>query len=573
MRRGVLLLAVLAAAWAPLARGQGVEDFWQRATVYRDAWGVPHVEAADLRAMAFAFGYAQAEDHAEAMLLAYRVANGRAAAVLGESYAASDECALKMGHARLAAQAWDGLDPVTRDLCEGFAMGVNAWLVQHPGGAPEWAEGVQPRDVLALWHSFLMSFADLDLPGAYDPPPAMPTANAWALAPGRTETGESLLVINPHQQHDGPYRWYEAHLSVGDLNVAGATLFGLPVIVMGHNAVLGWAMTPNAVDFADVFEEQLNLPGQPGGALITRGIDPKRVLLLHYYASAESYLVRTPGGMEERFTPCLSGPRGPLIEHGGSLYSWRIGGYGRFGGLRQLLDMARAGNLDGFQQALLQHEIPCFNVVYADRAGHLFLTYNAIVGMKPPSRAVESENPLERRGPVDWKSPLPAAFDLNAWNRIVPPGNLPHLLNPASGYLQTCGAPPWLATADSGLEPGAWPFWLIGDADSPRARRVRQLLRSGVRSTRDMEAMLYDASCPAAALLAPRLVEAVGARSGILGGAHPDLAPALSLLGDWNHVASTDAEAMTFYHGWWTRLRERTAPALPTDAACLAALD
>jgi acyl-homoserine lactone acylase PvdQ len=76
--------------------------------------GTPHVYAENPRALAFVFGYAQAEDHLEAMLAAYRIANGRAAEVFGESYAASDEFSLKMGHAALARNIYASLDPLTR---------------------------------------------------------------------------------------------------------------------------------------------------------------------------------------------------------------------------------------------------------------------------------------------------------------------------------------------------------------------------------------------------------------------------------------------------------------------------
>ncbi|HNT88294.1 MAG TPA: penicillin acylase family protein, partial [Candidatus Hydrogenedentes bacterium] len=84
--------AVVLAICAPAIAGAQADPalLWRDATLYRDEWGVPHVYAGHPRALAFAFGYAQAEDHLEPMLFAYRVANGRAAEVLGEPYAKSD---------------------------------------------------------------------------------------------------------------------------------------------------------------------------------------------------------------------------------------------------------------------------------------------------------------------------------------------------------------------------------------------------------------------------------------------------------------------------------------------------
>jgi len=226
---------------------------WNDAVVYRDEWGVPHVYANNTRAMAFAFGFAQAEDHLEHILLAYRVANGRASEIYGERFVESDTFARIMRHADLASNAYDTLDATTRDLCEGFALGINSRMIERPDKSPAWAEPVRPVDVLAFFHHYLMTMAPFDYPGIYHPPKGTPIANAWALAPSRTKEGKSILVMNPHTDYDGIFQWYEAHLSTRDLNVYGATLYGLPVIMMGHNETLGWALSPNDPDIADIF--------------------------------------------------------------------------------------------------------------------------------------------------------------------------------------------------------------------------------------------------------------------------------------------------------------------------------
>jgi len=163
-----LLCASTAAGQPPL----DPHELWTQATVYRDEWGVPHVTADNPAALAFAFGYAQAEDHIEPMLKACRIACGSAAEVFGPDYAASDAFALSMGHAALAEEALGEVDPITLDLCRGFALGVNAWIVDFPDQVPPWAEGLRPEDILALWHCYLMSFAPYDLhpgtpPGQY----------------------------------------------------------------------------------------------------------------------------------------------------------------------------------------------------------------------------------------------------------------------------------------------------------------------------------------------------------------------------------------------------------------------
>ncbi len=571
----IIFALLAAAAFTNVAAAQpdafDPEDLWSQATLYRDEWGVPHVYAQSVKALAFAFGYAQAEDHLEPMLLAYRVAKGRAAEVLGEGWAESDEFSIRVGHTRLAQRALAAADPVTADLCAGFALGVNAWIVEHPDGIPPWVEGVQAQDVLALWHAYLTSHAPFDLPGIWSRQPAAHTGNAWAVAPQRTEDGKALLVINPHQHHDGPFRWYEAHLALDDMDIAGATLFGLPVILQGHNPVLGWALTPNQVDFADVFEERIPRPqANPADPRMIESEAADQLPLLMYYSQAQPYYVRTDTGMEERVVPSLISDRGPVFESGGALYSWQVGGFRDLGGFLQLVEMARARNLDAFQAALGMQQLPCFHVVYADQPGNLFYLYNAVTGAHEiPDQFIESN--VENDVQLSWKIPVPAFWAMNTWGRIVTPGELPFFANPTSGFIQACGNPPWAATDEAPIS-ADWPAWFIGDPDTYRANRVRQLLRSGQRNFRDMQSMLYDNVAPAARSMGERLLAFAKAQPERVQRSHPDLAECLQLIDDWNYTAELKAEGMTFYHLWWSMLRARSTAEFGTDAAAYAAL-
>ncbi len=563
-RHIIAIIVLLFCTVVPSIWGQSIEDsLWEESTLYRDAWGVPHIYAKTPDALAFAFGYAQAEDHLEEMLLAYRMANGRMAEVLGEAYAESDAFSIKMGHAELARTALDTIAPVGRALCVGFAQGVNAWLAEHADQAPEWCEGVQPQDVLSLWHAFVMSMAPFDLPDTYHRPPAFDSGNAWALAPGRTESGKALLVINPHQYFDGPFRWYEAHLVWNALDMAGATLFGLPILLQGHNGVLGWALTPNEPDFADMFEERwegsVRSPNDPR----LQDLADHQQFLLQYMSHAKPYFVQTEGGLEQRAEPSWIGPRGPLFEEGGStLYSWRIGGYHAFDGFAQLLAMGCAKNLATFQAALRMQQLPCFHVLYADREGNLFYLYNARTGTRrhPTHVALPDE-------PVDWRNPQRASDAGWAWETCFAAEELPYIVNPEAGYLQTCGTPPWTVTDDSALSPANWPQEIGREEDSFRARRVRRLLRSGTRSFRDMQSMLYDMAAPAALALKPMLLDMAAQHPTLVKHAHPDLNNALSLLRDWAGLAETDAGGMTFFHLWMAQLMAASGGELSSDIA------
>ncbi len=532
---------------------------WDHVTIYRDEWGTPHIYADSVGTMAFGFGYAQAEDHLEAMLLAYRVANGRAAEVLGEAYAASDEFALIMAHGELAQEALAHADPVTRELAEGFAIGVNAWIADHPERTPPWAEGVRPADILALLHCYLMSFAPFHLPKTYHREPATPSANAWAVGPSQSATGEAMLFINPHADYTGPFQWHEAHLVTPGLNIAGTTLFGLPVIMQGHNGVLGWALSPNKPNTADIYAEpEMRWAPPTPGSIVSPMLQRQMEALIASLAIPKPFYVRHGDSLEERVAYRLEMANGPVVgSHAGRSCSYRVAGYRDFGALRQFLEMGRARNLAGFQEALAMHQIPCFHVVYADQEGNIFYLYNAKVANRLGPSAFEEDNDDDTQVTVqlDWDRPLPAEDSRYAWGELVPASRMPAIVNPASGFIQACGTPPWGVTSGNEIQQADWPHWFVLDNDSFRARRARHLLRIGPRSFTDIQSMAYDILVPFAVRAVPKLQEIAETNEGLLASLHPDVPQGLGIFDDWSYVADVNSPAMTFFHVWWSSYR------------------
>ncbi len=53
-----------------------------------------------------------------------------------------------------------------------------------------------------------------------------------------------MVLGNPHFPWTGPERFYQAHVRVpGKLNVSGASLFGVPAVLIGHTQKLAWSHT------------------------------------------------------------------------------------------------------------------------------------------------------------------------------------------------------------------------------------------------------------------------------------------------------------------------------------------
>ena len=101
--------------------------------------------------------------------------------------------------------------------------------------------------------------------GPLSPFPRLPFAgasNAWAAAPGRAAAGGSLLANDPHLGFTAPTIWYLARLELQSGGVIGATIPGVPAIMAGRSARLGWGLTSSYLDDQDVVMERLN-PANP----------------------------------------------------------------------------------------------------------------------------------------------------------------------------------------------------------------------------------------------------------------------------------------------------------------------
>ncbi|MGB3246263.1 MAG: penicillin acylase family protein [Sulfitobacter sp.] len=83
-------------------------------------------------------------------------------------------------------------------------------------------------------------------------------SNAWAAAPSRSASGGTLLANDPHLGFSAPAIWYLARLELASGGVIGGTIPGVPAVLTGRSADLGWGLTSAYVDDQDVHIEELN---------------------------------------------------------------------------------------------------------------------------------------------------------------------------------------------------------------------------------------------------------------------------------------------------------------------------
>ena len=87
-------------------------------------------------------------------------------------------------------------------------------------------------------------------------------SNNWVVAGSRSVTGKPLLANDPHLKLTAPPLWYFARIRTPEGNVAGATMPGVPMVVLGQNDHVAWGWTNTAPDVQDLYLERID-PDDP----------------------------------------------------------------------------------------------------------------------------------------------------------------------------------------------------------------------------------------------------------------------------------------------------------------------
>jgi len=531
------LLAVAGLACAAPAGSAVVQPGPAQAEILWDTWGVPHIEAPDEPGLFHAFGWAQAHSHGDLVLRLYGQARGRAAYYWGAEHVEADRWLLVNGVPERAARWLDQQSPAFRANLEAFAAGINAYAAAHPERLAADVRQVLPvsaTDVLAhlqrvMYFTFLTSrerALEEAVPRAiaHQPlPEPQNGSNAWAIGPGRAAGGHAMLLANPHLPWSGLYLFYEAQLKAPGVDVYGAALVGMPVIAIGFNDALGWTHTVNPLDGQDVYA----LAPAAGGYRWDGGVrafgEELRVLEVR---QADGSVTAEPLRIRHSV-------HGPVIRADAqAAYALRVPGLERGGLAEQWWAMAKARNREEFNTALQRRQIPMFNVVYADRDGHIQYLYNGHV----PQRAGGNWEA--------WQGALDGTSSSTLWHTLHPYADLPAVADPPAQWLHNANDPPWLATLPAPYRPDAYPPYLAAPAMSLRAQRSASLVAGDTRITFD-ELLRYRHSTKvelASRVLAPLLKAA--------GKAGPAARRAAAVLRAWDRHADAHSRGAVLFMEW-----------------------
>jgi penicillin amidase len=568
------LRSMAEAAMFPVDGEVSLGGLREPATVRRDAWGVPYIEAASLEDLWFAHGVVTAGERLFQLELTLRAANGRLSVVFGERTLDDDRLARAVGFHRAGARIAAGWDERSRAMHARFRAGVRAWVEAMPAAPLEYTlldtqpwvpddEGVWASAFVLLawglsgnWDTELLrawiaeaSGGGHDLvsrllpPVPADAPDVVPGAlagalfdgtprakgqgsNAWVVAGSRTASGSPLLANDPHLLAVQPGIWLECHLSAPGYRARGVALTFSPGVLLGCTDHHAWGVTNVSGDVQDLFVERLD----EGGSGVERD-GASEPLTVH----REEIVVR--GEDEPRELSVGETRHGPLLDTfvSGLLHpshvrmppepAYALSWVGLEHGIRPslVLDVAQAESFSRFREAALEGlACPGQNVVYADVEG--------MIGY-----ACTGRYPVRASG--DGTAPVPGWTDDHEWVGWVPPEELPWGVDPRRGFL---------VSANHRMHDEGYPHLIGHDFHTPwRARRIAQVLASGERhDVASMAALQVDVVSLSARENVELLLERVEA-----GGA-AERAEALARLASWDGSMGVDSAATAIYQTW-----------------------
>jgi penicillin amidase len=485
--------------------------------ILRDAQGIPWIKASSELDLAFALGYAHAQDRLWQMEAMRRLASGRLAELVGPPALPSDRLMRTFGLVALAERQLAGLAPEVRRTLEAYASGVNAHLAARRGplppeflvlgaGPPEpwrptdsllwgrlmgmtlvgnWREEIlrarlaktlSAAEIAALWPgdggmtqvplasvpADLLPAADrLDrlLAALPEATRSIGASNVWAVDGRWSATGRPLLANDPHLGFSAPNLWYLANLEAPGLRLVGATAPGVPFLVLGHNGTIAWGITSTQADTQDVFVERLTA-GRPGHYDTPDGPRP---------FDRRSETIAIKGGRHEALTvrttrhgPVVSdilGESAGAFEPGQTVLALASTVLAEDDRTPEALyRMNRARSWEEFDAALADFHCPVQNVMYAGRDGRIAF---AVAGRVP------------RRASGDGFLPVPGWTGTHDWAGMIPPAELPVVVAPPSGRI---------VNANNRVSVAGNSAYLGRDFDLPyRARRVAERLSEAER--------------------------------------------------------------------------------------------
>ncbi len=359
-------------------------------------------------------------------------------------------------------------------------------------------------------------------------------SNNWAVSPVRTADGFALLAGDPHLQLTLPSIWYEVHIVVpGLLDVYGATIPGIPGIVIGFNRDVAWSFTNVGADVLDYYREVVDQVAQPTEYNLDGEWLPLERRVEEFHGKDGELLA---------VDTVLYTHRGPIVERDPAWLSMRWTVLEPSGAVTAFLGANRARSVAEWLSAMEHFAAPPQNGVVADREGNIAIRSIGHYPIRP--------------GDGDGTAVRVGVVTANDWRGYWPVEEYPQSTNPAQGFIASANQQP--------IDPSVDGTYLGVDWVSPwRAMRINELLGADSQVTaQSMSRYQTDPGSTRADLFVPELLAA--AARVLERESDETLAEAAALLGEWDRKYTKDNRRAVLFEAVMEELTDRVWDELET---------
>jgi penicillin amidase len=428
-----------------------------------------------------------------------------------------------------------------------------------------------PENTLALAQSYREKVADAEgfLEGLQSAS-KFTGSNMWVIGGEHTESGFPMLANDPHISLNKPATFHEAQLiypaNGQEWHVNGLVVPGTPGVLLGCSSFACWGFTVNPLDVTDFFADEIQATGSlpfPTHTVHDGVPEPIRYVYQSYYVNgvgdgepdniSRASVGLDAGGISFVVPRRYNGAILDFLDETTALTVQNTA-LGPTFEAEMIRKMNQANSMEEFKESLQFFDGGIQNVLYADVEGNI--AYFAA-----------TENPIREdlaAGTVDGLPPFFIRDGTGALNNewlpvqnpqpnqalpfeIMPFDEMPHAINPASGFVNNANNDPIGISLDNNtlnqLRPGGNGIYYLnaGYADGYRMgridRQVKKWIADGVPiSAMMMQELQGNAQLLDAELILPMLLPAFEGLP--LPPEHP-MAQALDVLSTWDFSTPT----------------------------------
>jgi penicillin amidase len=291
-------------------------------------------------------------------------------------------------------------------------------------------------------------------------------SNNWAVGPSRTASGKAMVANDPHlDSRILPGTWHPVGLFSPDIQAVGASLPGMPGILVGRTKHVAFGVTNAYGDVQDLYVETID-PSDPNRYLEAgRGVP--------FDVVSESIRIKdkaAAGGFREHALKVRYTKRGPVIsDHpglgpkGDKLLVLRSTDAEVLAPVIGIEGLLTAPDAAAFDREVQKIDLMMFNFVFADDQGAI---------------AHRATGAVPIRSGADGGFPrLPPKDGSDDWTGFIPKDRMPGMTNPARA---------WVGTANHDTRPDGYPWYYTNYvAPNYRYTRMGQVLGASQKMTVD----------------------------------------------------------------------------------------